>query len=43
MLRQPSTLGDVLRAAARAGGLGAGDVLRGVEILLAAGLVTWKD
>ena len=28
MLRQPSTLGDVLR---------------GVEILLAAGLVTWKD
>lgn len=43
LVAQPSTLGDVLRAAARSGNLGAGDVLRGIEILLAAGLVVYED
>jgi len=42
LVQQPTKLRDVLKAAARAGGLGAGDVLRGLEILVAAGLVTWK-
>ena len=42
LVQQPTKLRDVLKAAARAGGLGAGDVLRGLEILVAAGLVTWR-
>jgi len=42
LVQQPTKLRDVLKAAARSGGLGAGDVLRGLEILVAAGLVTWK-
>lgn len=42
LVQQPTKLRDVLKAAARAGGLGAGDVLRGLEVLVAAGLVTWR-
>jgi serine/threonine-protein kinase len=42
LVQQPTKLRDVLKAAARGGGLGAGDVLRGLEILVAAGLVAWK-
>jgi hypothetical protein len=42
LVQQPTKLRDVLKAAARAGELGAGDVLRGLEILVAAGLVAWK-
>ena len=43
LVKQPTKLRDVLKAAARTGGLTAGDVLRGLEILHAAGLVVWKD
>jgi hypothetical protein len=43
LLSGPTPLRDLLRAAARSGTLRAGDVLRAVEILLAAGLVTWKS
>ena len=43
LLKQPATLRDVLMGAVRAGGLTAGDVLRGFEILQAAGLVGWTD
>ena len=42
LVKQESTLRDVLRGAARTGGLTAGDVLRGLDILLVAGLVVWK-
>ncbi|MEA2749352.1 MAG: hypothetical protein QOI41_3495, partial [Myxococcales bacterium] len=42
LVQQPTKLRDVLKAAARSGGLGAGDVLRGLEILVAGGLVTWR-
>ncbi len=42
LVQQPTKLRDVLKAAARTGGLGAGDVLRGLEILVAAGLVSWR-
>ena len=42
LVRTPTTLRDVLKAAARTVGLTAGDVLRGLEILHAAGLVVWK-
>jgi len=43
LVKQPVKLREVLKAAARSGGLAAGDVLRGLEILVAAGLVSWKD
>jgi len=43
LVKQPTKLRDVLKGAARTGGLTAGDVLRGLEILHTAGLVTWKD
>jgi serine/threonine-protein kinase len=43
LVRQDAKLRDVLTAAARTGGITAGDILRGIEILLAAGLVAWKD
>jgi len=40
---KPTTLRDVLTSVARSGGLlSTGDVLRALEILLAAGLVAWK-
>jgi serine/threonine-protein kinase len=39
---QGRPLREVLKAAARAGQLSAGDVLRAIEILLAARLLTWK-
>jgi serine/threonine protein kinase len=42
LIQQPTKLRDVLKAAARSNGLGAGDVLRGLEILVAAGLATWR-
>ena len=42
LVRTPTTLRDVLKTAARTVGLTAGDVLRGLEILDAAGLVAWK-
>ena len=38
----PTTLRDVIKAA-RAAGLESGDVVRAVEILLAAGLVKWRS
>ena len=43
LLTQPVKLRDVLMGAARSGGLTTGDILRGLEILLAAGLVGWRD
>ena len=43
LVKQPAKLRDVLKGAARTGGLSMGDVLRGLEILHAAGLVVWKD
>lgn len=43
LVKQPTQLREVLKGAARTGGLTAGDVLRGLEILVAAGLVTWRD
>ena len=42
LVKQEAKLRDVLKAAARTGGLSTGDVLRGLEILHAAGLVAWK-
>jgi serine/threonine-protein kinase len=42
LVKAPATLREVVKAA-RAGGLEAGDTLRAVEILLAAGLVKWSD
>ena len=42
LIQQPTKLRDILKAAARSSGLGAGDVLRGLEILVAAGLATWR-
>ena len=42
LVHTPTTLREVLKAAARTVGLTAGDVLRGLEILHAAGLVVWK-
>jgi serine/threonine protein kinase len=43
LVKQDTKLRDVLKAAARTGGLTAGDILRGLDILMAAGLVAWKD
>jgi hypothetical protein len=43
LVKEPTKLRDVLKAAARAGNLGAGDVLRGLEILTTAGIVSWTD
>ncbi|CAN5924407.1 hypothetical protein BH11MYX4_BH11MYX4_19920 [soil metagenome] len=42
LVTQPTALRDVLKAAAKTVGLTAGDVLRALEILHAAGLVVWK-
>lgn len=43
LIRKPATLREILTRAARSGGaLSTGDVLRSMEILLAAGLVAWK-
>ncbi len=42
IIRKPVTLREVLQAAARGGALSSGDVLRSLEILLAAGLLSWK-
>ena len=43
LVRGPVSLREVLIGAVRSGGLlSTGDVLRGIEILLAAGLVAWK-
>lgn len=43
LLRKPTTLRDVLTTVACSGGLlSTGDVLRAIEILLAAGLAAWK-
>jgi serine/threonine-protein kinase len=42
LLREPKKLRDVLQAAAKIGQLTAGDVLRAVEILLAANLLRWQ-
>ncbi len=41
LVKQPTKLRDVLKAAARTGGMSAGDALRGLEVLHAAGLVAW--
>ncbi|MBX3189694.1 MAG: hypothetical protein KF819_21900, partial [Labilithrix sp.] len=43
LVKQPMKLREVLQAAARAGGLTAGEVLRGLEILLAARLVRYEE
>jgi hypothetical protein len=42
LVKTPTTLRDALTASARAGGITAGDVLRGLEILTAAGLVAFR-
>jgi eukaryotic-like serine/threonine-protein kinase len=42
IVRQPVRLRDVLKTTARAGNMTAGDVLRALEILLAAGLLRWR-
>jgi hypothetical protein len=42
LLKQPQTLRDLLKAVARSGELTAGDALRGLEILIAAGLAGWR-
>ena len=43
LTRRPVTLRDVLTTAARSGGVvSTGDVLRGIEILVAAGLLAWR-
>jgi serine/threonine-protein kinase len=42
LVTSPMPLREVLKAAARAGAQGAGDALRAVEILLAAGLLAWQ-
>lgn len=43
LVLRPATLRNVLTSAARSGGvLSTGDVLRAIEILLAAGLLAWK-
>jgi hypothetical protein len=42
LVKAPTTLREAIKAA-RASGLESGDVLRAVEILLAAGLVKWRD
>lgn len=41
-ITRPFFLRELLQGAAKGGTLSAGDVLRGIEILLAAGLVAWK-
>ncbi|MDB4934821.1 MAG: serine/threonine protein kinase [Labilithrix sp.] len=43
LVKTDAKLRDILKAAARTGGLTAGDILRGLEVLLAAGLVGWKS
>ena len=43
LVKQDTTLRDVLRGAARTGSLTAGETLRGLEVLLAAGLVRFKS
>ena len=42
MIRSPATLRETLQIAARTPMMSTGDVLRSVEILLAAGLLSWK-
>ncbi len=42
ILTEPIALRDVLKRAARGGGLTMGDVLRGLEVLCAAGLARWN-
>ncbi|MBS2013913.1 MAG: protein kinase [Deltaproteobacteria bacterium] len=42
LVKSDTTLRDVLRAAARSGSLSAGDTLRGLSVLVAAGLLGWK-
>ncbi|MDF2696483.1 MAG: serine/threonine protein kinase, partial [Labilithrix sp.] len=42
LVREPMTLREALQAAAKRGNLSTGDVLRSIEILLAAGLVAWR-
>jgi serine/threonine protein kinase len=42
LVRRPVTLREALQAAAKQGRFSTGDVLRALEILLAAGLVAWK-
>jgi serine/threonine-protein kinase len=42
-LARPAKLRDVLRDAARGGEMSAGDALRAIEVLLAAGAIEWKD
>ncbi len=42
LLNSPKPLRDVLKSAARGGGSSAGDTLRALEILLAAGAVGWE-
>jgi serine/threonine-protein kinase len=41
LVKQPISLRDVLKGAARAGGISAGEILRALEILHTAGLVSW--
>jgi eukaryotic-like serine/threonine-protein kinase len=43
LIKQPVKVRDLLKAAARAGELTAGDALRGLDILLAAGLAAWQS
>jgi hypothetical protein len=42
LVREPMTLREALQAAARGGNLSTGDLLRSLEILLAAGLLAWR-
>jgi len=42
LVKTPATLRDILKSAAKTGNLAAGDVLRGMEILLAADLLAWQ-
>lgn len=42
LVRRPLTLREALQSAAKQGTLSTGDVLRALEILLAAGLVSWR-
>jgi hypothetical protein len=43
LVKQPTKLRDLLQASAKTGGLAVGDLLRGLEILHAAGLVAWEE
>jgi serine/threonine-protein kinase len=42
-ITRPAKLRDILRGAAKGGDMTAGDALRAIEILLAAGLLEWED